>query len=319
MSANGYTCTRVRGLAPWAPRAKTLVLLGQIDAVLVEYAEHLPLTARQVFYRLVAEHLYPKDQAGYERLCETLVRARRARRVPFTAIRDDGVRSEVPSYFSGTAGFWRAVRYTADTYRLDRLEGQPRALELWCEAAGMLPQLARVAEPYGVPVYSSGGFDSLTAKHDAAERMLDRPTTVLHVGDHDPSGVALYDCAADDIAAMVRDLGGDPGNVRFVRVAVVPEQIGRFALPEATAKTDDKRGGWQGGTVQAEALSPSVLAAEVRTAIEAELDLELLERVKGREAAERVEIGEDVRAMLGRDNGPDDEDQEGDEQEDAEP
>lgn len=37
-SGNG----RVRGLAPWQPRAKSLALLEQVQAVLLEYEEHLP-------------------------------------------------------------------------------------------------------------------------------------------------------------------------------------------------------------------------------------------------------------------------------------
>jgi hypothetical protein len=37
-----------------------------------------------------------------------------------------------------------------------------------CEAAGMAPQLARVAEPFGIGVLSSGGFSSLTDTHGFA-------------------------------------------------------------------------------------------------------------------------------------------------------
>ena len=73
-----YTCTRVRGLAPWRPSAKTRVLLQQVAEVLVEYRDHLPLTNRQVFYRLVGRYDYPKDEHAYERLGEAMNRARRS-------------------------------------------------------------------------------------------------------------------------------------------------------------------------------------------------------------------------------------------------
>ncbi|MEE8408304.1 MAG: tyrosine-type recombinase/integrase [Myxococcota bacterium] len=80
--------------------------------------------------------------------------------------------------------------------------------EVWVEAAGMVPQATRVAHELGVPVYSSGGFDSLTTKREAAQRILERhrPTVVLHIGDYDPSGLSIFDSAAEDITAMVRDL-----------------------------------------------------------------------------------------------------------------
>ena len=38
--------TRVRGFAPWSPEQATLVLLDQVQGVLDEYVDHLPLTIR---------------------------------------------------------------------------------------------------------------------------------------------------------------------------------------------------------------------------------------------------------------------------------
>jgi hypothetical protein len=49
------------------------------------------LTVRQIFYRLVANYEYEKTPQAYEKLAEKLVLARRNRRIPFDAIRDDGV------------------------------------------------------------------------------------------------------------------------------------------------------------------------------------------------------------------------------------
>ena len=72
-----YTVTMPRGFAPWRPRCATLGLLDTIRGVLAEYDDQLPLTARQVFYRLVGAHGYDKTEAAYDRLCETLCCARR--------------------------------------------------------------------------------------------------------------------------------------------------------------------------------------------------------------------------------------------------
>jgi len=162
----------------------------------------------------------------------------------------------------------------------------------------MVPQLARVAEPFGVSVYSSGGFDSVTVKHDAAARMRDegRPTVVLHVGDFDPSGCAIVDSLADDVRKMLADMGADD-SVTFERVAVTPEQIERFALETAPAKGTDRRGSWQGGTVQAEALPPDVLAAELRRALESVIDLDELAQIQTIEAAERETLARIAAAM----------------------
>src|SRR5215510_12365393 len=55
--------TRVRGFAPWAPRGTTLELLEQVRGVLDEYEDYLPLTIRQIFYRLVGAYSYEKTGA----------------------------------------------------------------------------------------------------------------------------------------------------------------------------------------------------------------------------------------------------------------
>jgi hypothetical protein len=80
----------VRGFAPWSPHQDTLALLELVRAILTEYAEYLPLTLRQIFYRLVGANGYEKTEQAYERLGEHLNRARRARLIPMSAIRDDG-------------------------------------------------------------------------------------------------------------------------------------------------------------------------------------------------------------------------------------
>ena len=287
-----YTATRPRGFCDWRPQARTRALLEQVDGILEEYREHLPLIARQVFYRLVGRNGYSKDEQAYERLLYVLNRARRAGMIPFEALRDDGATELVPRGFSGTAEFLSAVTNTARRYRRDRQVAQPYAIEVWCEAAGMAPQLARVAHEYGIPVYSSSGFDSLTVKHDAALRILARtvPTVVLHVGDFDPSGVAIFDSAAEDVAALAAGFDEPCHGVEFRRVAVTPEQIERFGLSEAPAKKGDRRGDWQGGTVQAEALAPSDLAAELRDAIEDLIDPDLLAQTLASEEHEREQL-----------------------------
>ena len=289
---------RVRGYADWTPRAKSQRLLEQMDAVLAEYREHLPLTIRQVFYRLVGSHGYDKTELAYDRLGELLNRARRARLVDFAVIRDDGVTAKIPLAFTSREAFIRTAKRLAANYKMDRQAGQEQYIELWVEAAGMVPMLAEVVGDYGVPTYSCGGFDSVTAKHEAAQRVVDRDvaTLVLHVGDHDPSGLAMFNAVAEDVEAMAEE---DYGEVSFERVAVTVEQIRRYQLPTAPAKAHDKRSAWVGGgTVQAEALPPDVLTAEVRQAVTSLIDPDALGAVERQEAVEGDRVGADIEALL---------------------
>lgn len=286
----GFKKTRKRGMyRAYQPEPPTRRLFGQVQEILHEYREHLPMTVRQVFYRLVGAYGYPKDANAAERLGEALQRGRRAGLIPFEALRDDGGTIAAPACYGGKPDFWLVTLNEARAYQLPRLTGQRAVVELWCEAAGMVPQLARIANPLGVSVYSSGGFDSVTEHHNAAKRIVqrERPTLVLHVGDHDPSGVSLFNAMAEDVTQFVSDLGGKDGHVTIRRVAVLPEQITRYGLPESPPKKSDKRGVWLGGTAQAEALNPEQLAHEVRQALEREIDDGILGQVLEVEAAER--------------------------------
>lgn len=279
--------TRPRGFAPWQPRPDTRALLDRVRDVLGEYADHLPLTCRQIFYRLVAAG-YDKTETAYARLCEVIARARRAGLLPFQDIRDDGAnRIEAPVY-AGAAGFLAAVRRAAEGFRLDRQEGQPVRLVLVVEAAGMAPMLAAVANDYGVPVVPSGGFDSLTAKHDLALDLARWPAAeVMHIGDLDPSGVHLFTALAEDVGAMVDAMGGPPPG--FTRLAVTRDQADLWGLPTAPPKPTDRRA-FTGETVQAEAIAPDMLADLLRDAIQARQDADTRQDVMRREAEERAAL-----------------------------
>ena len=99
----------------------------------------------------------------------------------------------------------------------------------------MVPQIRRIADPFGIGVYSSGGFDSVTAKHQIARLWTDDPVTVLHIGDHDPSGVHCFSSLAEDVASFAGHYGGD---VQFVRLAVTPEQAAFYKLPGRTPQAN---------------------------------------------------------------------------------
>ena len=180
----------------------------------------------------------------------------------------------------------------AEGFRLDRQRDQTAVKEVWCEAAGMVPQMVRVSDQYGIPVYSSSGFDSVTAKYRAAERAAATGSLiVLHVGDLDPSGVHFFSSASEDVAAFAADLGG---TVEFVRVAVTPDQVAAHNLPTAPPKPTDRRA-FSGETCQAEALDPATLATILDDAIRAHMDMALYQSVMEEERSDRDELLHDLR------------------------
>lgn len=276
------------------PHTATRDLLAQAQAVLDEYRAYWPLTCRQIFYRMVGAHGYDKTEAAYGRLCHHLANARRGRWIDFDAIRDDGVTSYHRNHFGDRDDFLRHVRGLGKKYVRDKLAGQEMHIEVWCEAAGMLPQLDDVAEVYSVKAYSSGGFDSLTAKKDMADRIcrIGKQTVILHLGDFDPSGQAIFHSVAPDVSAFVEaDRPWGTITVDFERVALTRDQVDEYALPTAPAKASDTRSkGWTGGTCQLEALPPDVIADILRRRIIAHIDLDTLNADREQEELDRKEI-----------------------------
>jgi len=294
---------RPKGYAPWRPQRKTRVMLAQVGEVLSEYREHLPLTVRQVFYRLVGAHGFPKTERAYERLCECLVRARRAGVIPFESLRDDSASVMGHRHFDGEDDFYSYVHRLGRSYTQDKLAGQGYAIRLHCEAEGMMPQMHAALEDFSVPVYSCSGFDSLTARRDLAKWFHDshvydgKTPVMLHLGDYDPDGESIFESLVEDVWAFLsRDAPGLVGrhdrDGLFVRVALTEEHIERFDLPTAPPKKSSSRTkNWSGsGTCQLEALPPDELRAIVIANVLGYIDREVLSMDREAEVTARRNI-----------------------------
>ena len=279
---------RDRGFVEWRPYGKSRILLEHVRSILSGYRDFLPVTIRQIFYRLVVVHDYPKDEKGYKRLVEMLTTARRGRAIEMDAIRDDGGHDIEPTFYADADDFLDSVRRWSTTFRLDRTLGQETRLIVMCEAGGMAPQLARVTNEYGIRVISGGGFDSVTKKHELAQDLGndDRPVEVLHIGDHDPSGVHLFLALSEDITAFAEEYGVE---IEFTRLAVTPAQIVELTLPTSIKKSTDNRA-FNGRTAQAEAIAPDVMSTILRSAIDERIDRQELAGVLKRETRIRREL-----------------------------
>lgn len=306
LTGRGYPTPRPKGYRPtWKPRgAFRRQLLADIVAVLEEYGRKrlLPLTCRQVFYRCVGAYGYDKTGFVAGQVEDLTGLGRLSGIIPWEAVTDGRTMDRQAPGYDDVASFWTATLDDAASYRHSRDEGQPYAVEIWAEAAGMVPQLARVARDFGVNVYGWQGEATTTARRAAAERirLAGRPFVALCVGDHDEHGGAILDSVAEDVAAF---LGAAVDCVRFEWLAVTPAQVERYGLPEQPPKPKDKGGRKTPGTplaysVQVEALAPEDLAAEVLAALVAWTDDEQRQAVLAREAEERAQAVDEVRQAV---------------------
>lgn len=308
----------VHGYAPYNPKPETAYWIVKTRNVLDEYKDYWPLSVRQIFYRLVADHGYPKSEGAYNRLTGILSRARRASLIPWQAIRDGGLgRGVNANYYLDQEDFEDTIRKAAQDLKLNRQEGQEQVIELWCEAGGMVPILQGIARPYSARVNTGGGYDSVTAKHNLALRVRDRAkiglrTLILHVGDFDGSGEDMAASLYADVRLMalnqvfhgVED-GPDKNTARderidwadgffsLERVALTAQQVFDRNIETAPPKPSDSRTegflernqwlvealGTEQISAQLEALTPPELDELLSGAIEGHLDMDIYQGV----------------------------------------
>ncbi|MEU5437245.1 hypothetical protein AB0G73_28235 [Streptomyces sp. NPDC020719] len=281
---------RPRGYQPgWRPRLGTLDLLGAIDSVLARYEQQLPLTIRQVWYVLLSDGVLVKAERTYKRLVDVVGMGRRSGRIAWDAIRDDSEVAVAPPVFDDPQDFLERVVTAARGFRLDRQSGQAERIEIVCETAGMVPQIVAVADPWGIPVYSGSGFNSLPGKRGVARRAAagqHGAVRVLVVSDWDPSGIHLFTALAEDVAAFAAV--DAPGiTVTFERIAVTEQQITDLNLPTAPVKQSDHRSFPGTSTTQAEALPPDTLARILNHAITRRRDTDRYRQVLQQEHEHR--------------------------------
>jgi hypothetical protein len=269
---------RPRGMIEWRPQRRTEALLEHVQTALDQYANHLPLTLRQILYHIIAVFGYGKKIYGP--LSDALNRARRSGRIPWSAIRDDGVIRIKPPAWESADEFVEVVRNTAANAMMVRQAGQRCRIVVSCESRGMTPVLVPVAHEFGVEVISKGGYDSSTIREEVAREWAGLHIHLLRVSDCDGHGKKIETALWEDLAAFSGVYGY---SIDIVRVALTPEQAQALNLPSKVDGKGDEE--WQ-----AEALPPDVLAALLRQAIVERLDMAVYERVLAEEERMRAEI-----------------------------
>jgi hypothetical protein len=254
---------RPRGALPgWKPTTRRQK--GILADLVARYEQHheedtLPRGPRGIFYDLRPHGMgngivyrkpdsahpvkdFDKDtEAHPEAVREVLVLARRAGMIPEHWVADARAPDALaPLTYDDADDFAEMiaglVARAKEGLALDRQRYQPVHVEVLCEAEDLMPRLNRVAEEYGVVVYSSAGFDGLKGKRAIADRARARdvPTVVLHVGDRDDHGDNIFAAAADDAVAWARN-----GNMlRFERLALTVEQAEDHRLLDADGKAE---------------------------------------------------------------------------------
>lgn len=262
-------------------RSASLEVIDKANEIAADYRQQgYNLTLRQLYYQFVARGLIPNSDRNYKNLGGIINDARLAGLLDWSYIEDR------TRQVSGSFGGWDSpgdfIKAYAESYYEAVWEGQTYRPEVWVEKEALADVVARAARTYRVPWFACRGYVSQTAMYDAAKRFEQRREAgltplVIHLGDHDPSGIDMTRDIRDRLAEM------SWGHVEVRRIALNMDQVEEFNPPPNPAKLTDSRGltyveEYGNESWELDALDPSVLNDLIVEEIETVLYRDMYER-----------------------------------------
>lgn len=237
------------------------------------------LTVRQIFYRLVSISFIRNTINSYKLFDRMITRGRERGDIDARSIIDRARQTIGGDYgYMSVQDFVRSkISELEDTEQYTRRvwDGQPQYVELWVEKDALATLFSSVANGYRVVTYPSRGYSSFTKVYEAINNRFslygDRPITILHFSDHDPSRLNM----TDDIQSRLSRYGS---HAKVKRIALTYTQVRQFGLEPMPTKISDSR--WKEYSLQygnqcweLDALPPNELQNIIRDAIKAHIDV----------------------------------------------
>ncbi len=274
-------------------RSEALAIIKQAEAIIDTYqAQGFSLTLRQLYYQFVARALIPNTEKSYTRLGNIISDARRAGMIDWDSIIDRTRYLRKLSSWDKPQSILESAR---DSYHRDLWANQNKRIEVWIEKDALVGVIETICQQNDVPFFSCRGYVSDSEMWACAMRSLNhmdntKDVLILHLGDHDPSGIDMTRDITDRL-----DLFMFHGNIEVRRIALTMEQIEELKPPPNPAKiTDSRYGGYasQYGTEswELDALEPQYITNLIKDEIDSERDVAKWNKAIEQQEAERNQI-----------------------------
>jgi hypothetical protein len=284
-------------------RAAGRTLIKQVNAIIEQYADlGYSLTLRQVYYQMVARDIIPNNMNSYNMLGDYIANGRLAGLIDWYAIED---RTRSLRRLSHWRNPGEIVEGAVRSYQRDLWETQPKYVEVWVEKDALIGIVQQVANRFDVPCFSCRGYTSTTEMWYAGQRLMsksndgERPVKIIHLGDHDPSGIDMTRDIEDRINLFTSHNADQdsPSGLEFTidRIALNMDQIKEFNPPTNPAKNTDSRfkmyfAKFGQHCWELDAIEPTKLDNLISAHIVANMDEKLMKKAKKRMEKERKSL-----------------------------
>ena len=268
-------------------------MLNKALAVASEYeARGHKMTLRQLYYQMVARGFIENKQANYKKLGRVLTNAREAGMMSWDILEDLGRTCRHPYVKETHAG---VLHQLERDLQLDRWAPLDHYIEVWVEKQALESIVRRACNPMYTPYMACKGYLSATEAYQAGKRYeaaiaRGKQPVLIHLGDHDPSGIHMTVDNRDRVQLFARDFGID---VR--RIALNMDQIEEYNPPPNPTKETDTRSGaylkkYGESSWELDALPPEVLNELITDEIGRYVDQDIWEELDEREEELRAPL-----------------------------
>lgn len=217
----------------------SLWIIAKANEIIEEFQRQgFTLTLRQLYYQFVAADLIPNKQTEYKRLGSIINDARLAGLIDWDAI-EDRTRNvkTIPSWSDPKDIMDGVVR----AYQEDLWEGQDCRVEVWIEKDALMGVVEPVCRRWRVSSFACRGYSSQSEQYAAGKRFEDLirqdiTPIILHLGDHDPSGIDMTRDNRDRLRMFAWSQ-----DVEVRRIALNFDQVQQYNPPPNPAKDTDSR------------------------------------------------------------------------------
>jgi hypothetical protein len=270
-------------------------IIEQANIIVRQYrAQGYDLTLRQLYYQFVSRDLIPNNMQSYKRLGSIINDARLAGEVDWNAIIDRTRNIRERSHWLTPDSI---IRSAADSYHKNMWTHQGSHVEVWIEKDALIGVIGGVCEELDLPHFSCRGYTSQSEVWAAARRMErelrnDKNIVVIHLGDHDPSGIDMTRDITDRLNLFVDGDGFDADNLTVHRIALNEDQVTQYNPPPNPAKLTDSRAEgyiakFGNESWELDALEPNVIVDLIRNTVEQYIERDIWEEDEEEIAKER--------------------------------